>query len=214
VLFLKLIFMFLIVAYLCYYENMKTVNNRTTKYTIEDIFLKRYSPIAMSGESITKDELMTLFDAARWAPSASNMQPWKFIYAMQDTPEFEKLFSLLEQFNKDWCKRASVLIVTISNKFIFKGGPSVSHSFDTGAAWENFALQASSMNLIAHGMAGFDYEKAKTELNIPNNYSVEMMIAVGKHGKIEDLPEPLRARETPSNRKPLEEMVFEGKFTA
>lgn len=191
---------------------MKTINGRTTEYEIEDIFLKRHSPRAMSGEAVSKEELYTLFDAARWAPSASNIQPWRFIYAMRDTPEFETLFSLLIDFNKDWCVKAGALIVTISKKTTNKGTPSVTHSFDTGSAWENLALQASTMNLIAHGMAGFDYEKAKTELGVPDDYSVEMMIAVGKHGKVEDLPEPLRARETPSDRRPLEEIVFEGKF--
>ena len=193
---------------------MKTINNRTTKYDIEDIFLKRYSPRAMSGENISKEELMTLFEAARWAPSASNIQPWRFIYGMHDTPEFEKIFSLLIDFNKDWCKRASALVIVISNKLDYKGKPSVSHSFDAGSSWENLALQASEMNLIAHGMAGFDYVKAKTELDIPDDYNVEMMIALGKHGKVEDLPEPLREREAPSDRKPLEEIVFEGKFIA
>lgn len=157
---------------------------------------------------------MTLFEAARWAPSASNIQPWKFIYAMQGTPEFEKLLSFLVEFNRDWCKRASVLVVTISNKLDYKGNPSINNSFDAGAAWENLALQASKMNFIAHGMAGFDYAKAKTELGIPDDYNVEMMIAIGKLGKAEDLPEPLREREKPSDRKPLEEIVFEGKFVA
>ncbi len=191
---------------------MKTINNRTSEYEINDIFLKRYSPRAFSGEAISKDELMTVFEAARWAPSASNMQPWRFIYAMAGTPEFDKLFSLLIEFNKDWAKRASVLIVTISQNLDYKGLPSVSHSFDTGAAWENFALQAEEIGLIAHGMGGFDYEKAKTELNIPNDYTVEMMIALGKKGKIEDLPEALQKRESPSDRKPLSELIFEGKF--
>lgn len=191
---------------------MKTVNNRTTKYLIEDNFLKRFSPRAMSGEKITKDELMTLFEAARWAPSANNIQPWKFIYATNESPDFEKFLFFLKEHNRDWCKKAGVLIVTISKKTKDDGNPSITHSFDTGSAWENLALQATSMNLVAHGMAGFDYDMAKKELNIPDDYSVEMMIAIGKHGKIEDLPEPLHAREKPSDRKPLEKIVFEGKF--
>lgn len=190
----------------------KTINNRTTKYEIDDHFLKRWSPRAMSEEKITEEELMTLFEAARWAPSASNIQPWRFIYAMRDTPEFENLFSLLIQFNKDWCVRSSALVVVISKNVRDDGKVSISHSFDTGAAWENLALQASEMNLVAHGMAGFDYKVAKEKLGIPDEYNVEMMFAVGKHGKVEDLPEPLRARETPSDRKPLEEIVFKGKF--
>jgi nitroreductase len=191
---------------------MKVENIRKANYLINDIFLKRHSPRAFSGEAISKEELMTLFEAARWAPSASNRQPWRFIYAMCGTPEFEKFFSFLIDFNKDWAVRASVLIVAISKKTKSDGTPNVTHSFDAGAAWENFALQASTMGLIAHGMGGFDFDKAKSELVVPDDYSVEMMIAVGKPGKVEDLPESLRERETPNDRKPLEEIVFEGKL--
>lgn len=191
---------------------MKTVNDRTTRYEIKDIFLERYSPRAMSGESITKDELMTLLEAARWAPSLSNEQPWRFIYALRDTPHFEKLFSFLAESNKTWCKNASLLIMAISKKDLARGGPNLAHSFDTGSAWENLALQATSMNLVSHAMAGFDYNLAKQKLNIPDEYSVEIMIAIGKPGKIEDLPEPLRLREKPSDRKPLEKIIFEGEF--
>ncbi len=193
---------------------MKTVNGRTTEYPIDDMFLKRHSPRAMSGEKISKEELITLFEAARWAPSSYNAQPWRFIYAMRDTPEFENLFSFLVQFNKDWCKNAGALIVTISKKTSTSGKFSITHSFDSGSAWENLALQAQTMGLVAHGMEGFDYKMAKEKLGVPDDYNVEMMIAVGKPGKIEDLPEDLRARETPSNRKPLEEIIFEGKFPA
>jgi len=192
----------------------KKVNNRTTEYPIDDIFLKRYSPRAMSGEKVSEKELMTLFEAARWAPSSSNIQPWRFIYAMRDTQEFENLFSLLIQFNKDWCVRASVLVVTISKKTTDSGRENATHSFSAGSAWQNLALQASEMNLIAHGMSGFDYEMARKKLGVPDDYTVEMMIAIGKHGKIEDLPESLRPRETPSDRKPLKEIVFKGKFPA
>ena len=194
---------------------MKTVNGRTAEYEIEDIFLKRYSPRAMSGEKITETDLMTLFEAARWAPSSFNTQPWRFIYAMRDTPEFDNLFSLLVQFNKDWCKNASVLVVTISKKTSNSGEhANVTHSFDSGAAWENLALQATSMGLIAHGMNGFDYDMAKTKLTVPDDFNVEMMIAIGKPGKIEDLPEQMHKGEIPNDRKPLKEIVFKGKFSA
>lgn len=194
---------------------MKTVNSRTTEYPIDDIFLKRHSPRAMSGEAVSKEELMTLFEAARWAPSSYNAQPWRFIYAMRDTQEFETLFSLLIDFNKSWCVRAGALIVTISKKtFEHNGKLSVTHSFDAGSAWENLALQAQTMGLVAHGMEGFNYKMAKEKLGIPDDYNVEMMIAVGRPGNINDLPEDLRASEKPSDRKPLEEIIFEGKFSA
>ncbi len=190
---------------------MKILNNRNTNYPIDDVFLKRYSPRAMSGETISEEELMTLFDAARWAPSAFNIQPWRFIYAENGTEDFKKFISLLSDWNQVWCAKASVLIIVIS-KIRGDGHEYNTHSSDTGAAWENLALQATDMDIIAHGMSGFDYERAKTELNIPDEYKVEMAIAVGKHGKIEDLPENMRAGETPNDRKPLSEIIFKGKF--
>jgi nitroreductase len=191
---------------------MKTVNERTTKYPIDDIFLKRYSPRAMSGEMLTNEELMTLFEAARWAPSAINAQPWRFIYAMNGSPEFEKFLSFLAEGNRTWNKKASALIVLISKKNFDNGSPSPTNSFDAGSAWENLALQAANMNLVVHGMAGLDYSLAKKELSVPDDYKVEMMIATGKPGKIEDLPEALQAREKPSDRKNLEEIISEEKF--
>ncbi len=166
----------------------------------------------MSGEKVSEIELMTLFEAARWAPSSYNIQPWRFIYAMRDTKEFETLFSVLIDFNKSWCINAGVLIVTISKKTDDKNQPSVTHSFDTGSAWENLALQATSMGLVAHGMSGFDYKLAKEKLGVPDEYNVEMMMAIGKPGKLEDLPETLRPYEKISDRRPLKEIVFKGKF--
>ncbi len=191
---------------------MKTINNRTTKYPINDIFLERYSARAMSGENISNDELMTLFEAARWTPSANNLQPWRFIYTNTGTPEFESLLSSLADGNKTWCAKAGALILVISQKIMSDGKENVNRHFDTGSAWENFALQASQMNLVVHPMAGFNHAVVKEKFSIPDDYSIEIMIAVGRPGKIEELPEGYRAYETPSGRRPLEEIVFEGKF--
>ncbi len=193
---------------------MKTINGRTTQYDIDDQFLKRHSPRALSGETISQEQLMTLFEAARWAPSSYNVQPWRFVYAMRDTKEFETLMSFLVDFNKSWCVKASALIVTISKKTGDKGQPNQTHSFDTGSAWENLALQASEMGLIAHGMSGLDYKAATDKLGVTDDYQVEMMIAVGKYGKAENLPEAIRGGEKPNDRKPLEDIVMEGKFIA
>jgi nitroreductase len=191
---------------------MKTVNNRITEYNIDDVFLKRYSPRAMSGEKITEEELMTLFEAGRWAPSSMNSQPWRFIYAMRETPPFENFLSFLKEHNRSWCKNASVLVVLISKNNLDDGSLSIPHSFDSGSAFENLALQATQMNLVAHPMGGFDKNLAKEKLGVPNDYTIEIMIAIGKHGKIEDLPKELQEREKPSQRKNLEEIVFEGEF--
>jgi nitroreductase len=168
----------------------------------------------MSGEPVSKEELMTLFEAARWAPSSSNRQPWRFIYALQGTENFEKFFSLLDEGNKEWCAKAGVLVVVVAKTTKNDGSPARTYAFDAGAAWENLALQASSMDLVCHGMSGIDFVRAKTELGVPDDYAVQMMIALGHPGRIEDLSERNQAREKPNDRRPLSETVFEGKFPA
>jgi len=167
----------------------------------------------MSGESIAEEELLLLFEAARWAPSSFNNQPWRMLYARRGTEHWSLFFDLLVEFNKTWAKNAAALIVFISKTtFDHNGEPSVTHSFDTGAAWENFALQASLKNLVVHGMEGFDYEKAKTALKIPDDFRVEAMAVIGKPGKKEDLPERLQERETPNDRRSLSEIAIEGPY--
>jgi nitroreductase len=156
---------------------------------------------------------MTLFEAARWAPSSYNNQPWHFIYATKDSAEWKTFFNLLIEFNQSWCKNAAALVVIVSkNAFAYNNKPSRTHSFDTGAAWENLCIQATHMKLVAHGMEGFDYDKAKQNLNIPDDYTVEAMCAIGKPGKKEDLPADLQKREELSDRKPSTEFVYSGKF--
>jgi len=188
-------------------------NERTPDFPIDSLFIKRWSPRAMSGENITKKELMSLFEAARWAPSASNQQPWRFIYALRDTKEWKILYDLLVDFNKLWCKNASALIITLSRTTDEHNKPNNTHSFDTGAAWMSLALQARLINCVAHGMAGFDAKKAIKKLHIPQNYKVEMMIAVGKQGEIKNLDERMQKSEKPNNRKHVREFVNNGTFT-
>jgi len=189
-------------------------NIRKPEHEIIPIFVDRWSPRSMTGEEISDEQLMSLFEAARWAPSSYNNQPWRFIYAKRNTEHWNRLFNLMVEFNQSWTKNAAVLVVVISHKnFEHNNNPSVTHSFDTGAAWENIALQAASMGLVTHGMQGFDYEKAKKELEIPEDYSIEAMIAIGKRGKKEDLPKELQEREIPSARKLLKDIIMEGKFS-
>lgn len=189
-------------------------NGRSSEYNIHECFLNRWSPRAMSGEPIERTQLLKLFEAGRWAPSSYNGQPWRFVYALRDTPSWEKLFSLMVPFNQSWTKNAAALVVVISqNNFEFNGKPARTHSFDTGSAWMSIALQGSMDGLVVHGMEGFDYDRARSELSIPDDYTVEMMFAVGKPGKKEDLPKEMQEREAPSDRKKLEELVFDGVFT-
>lgn len=186
---------------------------RKPSYAVENIIVQRWSPRAFSGETIHHEDFMRLIEAARWAPSSYNGQPWRFIYAHRETPAWQKLFDLMVPFNQSWAKNAATLVILVSKKtFEFNGAPSKTHSFDAGAAWENLALQAWAMGLIAHGMEGFDYEKARTDLCIPADYNVEMMFAIGKPGRKEDLPKELQEKEIPSSRKPAQELMYEGQW--
>jgi nitroreductase len=187
---------------------------RRPDFDIDQIFLNRWSPRSMSGDEISRDVLFSLFEAARWAPSSNNNQPWRFLYARRNTDHWRVFLDLLTEQNKIWAKNAAVLIVVISKKtFDYNEKPARTHSYDTGAAWENLALQGSLKALVIHGMQGFDYDRARTTLNIPDIFQVEAMIAIGKQGKKEDLPESLQEREMPSPRKTLSEIVMEGNFT-
>lgn len=188
-------------------------NYRNPDHDIDPIFIRRWSPRAMSGEAIAAEQLMTLFEAARWAPSSYNGQPWRFLYATRDSEYWERFFDLLVKNNQRWARNAAVLVVVISRKtFEFNNKPAPTHSFDCGAAWENLALQGSLMGLVVHGMQGFNYERAREVLSVPDDHQVEAMIAIGKPGPKEDLPENLQEKEQPSSRKPITEIAFAGPF--
>ena len=142
----------------------------------------------MSGEALGDAELMTLFEAAHWAPSSGNSQPWRFLYARRDTEHWPLFFDLLNEGNKTWCHRAAALLVFISRTTREESGRAlVTHSYDTGAAWMSLALQGWLKGLVVHGMAGFDYARARTTLNVPDDFTVEAMAAIGRIGPKEDL---------------------------
>lgn len=195
------------------YFNINIHQHRQSEYDINDIFINRWSPRAMSGEEIEPAELMSLFEAARWAPSSYNNQSWRFLYARRNTKQWQMFLDFLYEGNQTWAKNAAALIVVISKTtFDHNNKPCPSHSFDTGAAWQNLALQGSMQEWVVHAMGGFDKEKTRQTLNIPDDYQIEAMIAVGKPGQIHDLPESLQQKEKPSGRKQTDEFVFEGKF--
>lgn len=174
---------------------------------------RRWSPRAMTGEAVTDEELSRLFEAARWAPSSYNGQPWRFVYAKRDTPYWQEFFSLLGEFNRKWAESAGALILILSRRiFEHSGKPARTHSFDTGAAWQNLALQGRRMELVVHGMAGFDYDEAAALLDLPDHYAVEAMVAVGRPAPVETLADDLRKKEKPSDRKSVDEIAFEGRL--
>ena len=186
---------------------------RKAAHPVDNIFLDRWSPRAMTGEAIPEEDLMVLFEAARWAPSSYNNQPWRILYARRDSEHWPLFFDLLVEFNKGWAINAGALVLFISRThFDFNGELAVTHSFDTGAAWENLALQGSLKGLVVHGMQGFDSDRARTALNIPAGFQVEAMAAIGKPADPATLPEDLRAKEAPSDRRKLEQTICEGPF--
>jgi len=192
---------------------------RTSEYPIDQRFLERWSPRAFDGQKMPEADLLTMIEAGHWAASSYNSQPWRFLYAHRDTPDFAKFLGLLVEFNQSWAKSASALVIVVSNSLMRPAGadadvPSYSHSLDTGTATGYFALQASLMGYQAHGMVGFDKERAFTELHVPPGHRVEAAYAVGRQGDKSQLPEMLQQRETPSPRKAVSEIAFAGGFPA
>lgn len=191
----------------------KAEDHRTPDYPIEPLILRRWSPRAMNGEPISDEQMLTLFEAARWAPSTYNEQEWRFLYARRDTPQWPLFFDLLVEGNQAWCHHAAMLVLILAHKvFARNGKPNPVHLFDCGSAFENLCLQGTSMGLVVHGMSGFDFDKAPAALGIPEDYAVVAMFAVGHPGDPDQLPEGMRKIETPSGRRPVRESICEGAF--
>jgi nitroreductase len=193
------------------------MSNRQADHPIHPIFLDRWSPRAFDGSAIPDADLHTIFEAARWAPSAFNAQPWRFLYAKRGDPNWERFLSLLIPWNQGWAHSASVLIYILSDSTPMTdkaGAPqgSHSHSFDAGAAWACLALQATAMGYHAHGMSGVEFEKAQAELKVPDRFRIEAAAVIGRIGDPAILDERTRAREVPSARRPLAEFVHAGNF--
>jgi nitroreductase len=192
---------------------INALDHRKAEYPVEDIFVARWSPRAMTGEPLSDGEIKTLFEAGRWAPSTYNEQEWRFLFARRDTPQWQTFFDLLVEGNQAWCKNAAMLVVVVAHKVFAKNGkPNPVHLFDAGAAFENIALQGTAMGLVVHGMQGFDFAKAHSVLKVPEDYAVAAMFAAGRPAEPETLDGPLRDREKPSDRKPVTQIICEGPF--
>ncbi len=205
------------VSPLLYQDGQYAASTRISDYAIDPLFLNRWSPRAFTEEVIAEEELMTLFEAARWAPSCFNSQPWRFLYARRGTPDWGRFVSLLIEFNQSWAKNASALVFIVSNTLMTdpatgKQSLSPSHTFDAGAAWAQLGLQATRSGWRAHAMAGFDHERARAELNVPAHYRIEAAVAIGRQGDRSTLAERLQDREVPSTREALATITMAGGF--
>lgn len=184
---------------------------RKATFDVDPLFLNRWSARSISPEPIPDDELFALFEAARWAPSSYNDQFWRFIIGRGEHKK--KFVDLLTEGNKKWASKAPVLVVVTARKVYSRNGhPARTYQFDAGAAWMSLALEATRRGLVAHPMGGFDHEKARVVLNIPDDHDVLIMIAIGRKDNPNKLPPDIREREKPNTRLPLKEIVHEGEF--
>jgi nitroreductase len=192
---------------------------RHSEYPVEPLFLERWSPRAFDGSLVPQADLETMFDAARWAPSAFNSQPWRFLYAHRGDAHWPLFLDVLVPFNREWAQHAAVLVYILSDTLPFtdrktgEPAPSLTHSFDAGAAWALLALQAWRMGYYAHGMSGIELDRARDALGVPERYVINAAAAIGRQGDPATLPERLRAREEPSDRDPLRDIAFHGPFS-
>jgi nitroreductase len=184
-----------------------------TDVPLNEIVRERWSPRAFSNKLVPPEALRSLFEAARWAPSSSNLQPWTYLVATQDDPEnFAKMLSTLVEFNASWAKHAPVLVLSVAQVKTPKDSTPNRHALhDVGSATAQLTFEANSRGVFVHQMAGFDVEKAREVFGIPRDWEPVAAIAIGYPGDAQSLPERLRDRElAPRTRKPLNEFVMAG----
>jgi len=179
------------------------------------LIVNRWSPRSFDGSAVPEKELLTMVEAAGWAASAFNVQPWTFLYALRGDANWDRFLSLLIEFNQSWAKDAGALLFVVSQETSGpESQPLWSHSFDAGAAWANLSLQALHMGWHTHGMTGIQFDKARAELGIPEGYRLEAAIAVGRQAPADRLPDMLRDKEVPSDRKPVRDIAIAGGWPA
>ncbi|HKM67192.1 MAG TPA: nitroreductase family protein [Candidatus Acidoferrum sp.] len=184
-----------------------------THHPIHDLLQHRWSPRAFSEKPVPPEVLRSLFEAARWAPSSNNEQPWAFLVTTRDDQEnHSRMLSTLVEFNQVWAKHAPVLAIAVSElAFAKTGKPNRNAFYDTGAAVASLSSEATSRGLFVHQMAGFDPHKAIELFEIPSGWEPIAAFVIGYPGDPESLPEPLRGRETGlRERKPLVSFVMGG----
>jgi nitroreductase len=188
--------------------------NAQTDYEIHDLLKTRWSPRVFSARPVESEKLLSLFEAARWAPSGMNSQPWAFIVTTQAAPEaFAKLLGTLGERNQMWAKHVPVLVLSIMNAEREPGKPNLWAGYDLGQSVAHLSVQASALGLYVHQMAGFDRDKAAEVFGLPAGFQAMTVFAIGYAGDPAILPEDFRKIElAPRSRKPLAQVVFDGEW--
>jgi nitroreductase len=185
----------------------------TTDHPVIDLVARRWSPRALEAKPIPADALRSILEAARWAASAFNEQPWRFLVARrEDADEFETMLGCLTEGNQRWARNAGALILTAARATYTRNGKPNRHAWhDLGQAAANLCLQATDLGLAAHQMAGILPDKARELYGVPEEFDVVTGIALGHAGRADSLPDSLRRTEmAPRERKPQDEIVFRG----
>lgn len=185
-------------------------SNRKPEFEVSPLFLNRWSPRSFTNQKVSEADLHQVLEAARWAPSSNNMQPWRF-YIANTEAKLEIFKQFILPFNRTWTDIIPQMILLASAKLTAKGDPNSAHAFDTGSAWTNMALQATMLGLITHAIGGFDHSKARELLQVPDDYELHAVIVIGYQGEKEVLSEALQEREKPNQRNPLADSIVEWK---
>ncbi|SDK83491.1 Nitroreductase [Catalinimonas alkaloidigena] len=191
------------------------IKSAKTKYPVHELLRSRWSARAFADKALDEDTLRTLFEAASWAPSSMNEQPWVYLYAHRsDAENFQKFFDCLMPGNQAWADRAAVLVLSLAEKNYQNSGRPNTHAWhDVGAANTNLLLQAASMDIYGHQMGGFDRQKTVQAFDLPEHLEPVCFIALGYLDNPETLEEPFRSRELAErHRKPLEQIAFAGQL--
>jgi nitroreductase len=186
-------------------------------HPIHELILRRWSPLAFSSRPVEPATLQRLFEAARWAPSCFNEQPWRFVVCTREHPaEHQRFVDCLAEGNVPWARNAPVLFFSVAKRTFSRNGAPNRHAwYDVGMAVENLIVQATALGLFVHQMGGFDPARARTAFGIPEDFEPVAAVAVGYPGDPESLPPALRDRElAPRTRQPLASLVFEGQWPA
>jgi nitroreductase len=194
---------------------MHEAKHAKPQHPIHELLVKRFSPYGFSDRPVAKADLLSLFEAARWAPSSYNEQPWTYIVATREEPEeYARVHSCLVEGNQGWAKNAPVLAIGCANlNFVRNGKPNAAAVHDLGLASANLSVEATARGLCVHQMIGIDRDKVRATFNVPLDVEPITGLAIGYAADPETLPEPVRQRDTsPRSRKPLSQFVFGGQW--